>query len=131
MTTHPGIAKISFTGSTATGKRIAAAAAPTLKRLTLELGGNDAAIVLAAADPEAVAETVYRISLENAGQFCAAIKRLYVHESLFDSVRDAIVRRAGTPVSASSFRPEPPMTPVQNRMQFARDWGSGRRREGK
>src|SRR3546814_11385102 len=58
MTTHPGIAKISFTGSTATGKRIAAAAAPTLKRLTLELGGNDAAIVLADADLEAVAETI-------------------------------------------------------------------------
>ncbi|MBB5706960.1 aldehyde dehydrogenase family protein [Sphingopyxis panaciterrulae] len=122
MTTHPGIAKISFTGSTATGKRIAAAAAPTLKRLTLELGGNDAAIVLADADPAAVAETVYRISLENAGQFCAAIKRLYVHESLYDSVRDAIVRRAGAAVAGSCFRPETTMTPVQNRAQFDRVW---------
>src|SRR3546814_20075843 len=120
MTTHPGIAKISFTGSTATGKRIAAAAAPTLKRLTLELGGNDAAIVLADADPEAVAETVYRISLENAGQFCAAIKRLYVNESLYDSVRDAIVRRAGTAVSGSCFRPATPMPPVQKRLLFDR-----------
>jgi acyl-CoA reductase-like NAD-dependent aldehyde dehydrogenase len=122
MTTHLGIAKISFTGSTATGKRIAAAAAPTLKRLTLELGGNDAAIVLADADPEEVAETVYRISLENAGQFCAAIKRLYVHESLYDAVRDGIVRRAGAAVSGSCFHRETSMTPVQNRAQFDRVW---------
>lgn len=122
MTTHPGIAKISFTGSTATGKRIAAAAAPTLKRLTLELGGNDAAIVLADADAEAVAETAYRISLENAGQFCAAIKRLYVHENLYDAVRDAIVRRAGAAVAGSCFHPETTMTPVQNRAQFDRVW---------
>lgn len=122
MTVHPDVDKISFTGSTATGKRIAAAAAPTLKRVTLELGGNDPAIVLADADVEAVADTVYRISLENAGQFCAAIKRLYVHADIYDAVAAAIVRRAGDAVPGSCFAPTTSMTPVQNRMQFDRVW---------
>ncbi|MDV3456117.1 aldehyde dehydrogenase family protein [Sphingomonas sp. HF-S4] len=122
MTVHPDVAKVSFTGSTATGKRIAAAAAPTLKRLTLELGGNDPAIVLADADVETLADTVYRISLENAGQFCAAIKRLYVHESIYDAVAAAIVQRAQGAVPGSCFDPASTMTPVQNRPQFDRVW---------
>lgn len=122
MTVHPDVAKISFTGSTATGKRIAAAAAPSLKRLTLELGGNDPAIALADADVDALADTVYRVSLENAGQFCAAIKRLYVHESIYDAVAEGIVRRARAAVPGSCFDLAVTMTPVQNRPQFDRVW---------
>ena len=122
MTVHPGVAKISFTGSTATGKQIAAAAAASLKRLTLELGGNDAAIVLPDADAEAVADTVFRISLGNAGHFCAAIKRLYIHEDIYDALKSALLRHAADAVLGSSFDPTATMGPVQNRPQFDRIW---------
>lgn len=120
---HPDVAKISFTGSTETGRKIAAAAAPGLKRLTLELGGNDAAIVLADADPEAVANTVYRISLENAGQFCAAIKRLYVHDSLYAEIRDRISAMAQTAVAGAAFDPASTLAPLQSAAQRARVQG--------
>ncbi len=120
MAAHPGVAKLSFTGSTAVGKLIAAAGAPSLKRLTLELGGNDAAIVLADADPQAVAEAVNNVSLANVGQFCAAIKRLYVHEALYDEVRAAIVAKADATVQGPGFDPLSDMGPVQNRLQFER-----------
>ncbi|MET0248351.1 MAG: aldehyde dehydrogenase family protein [Sphingobium sp.] len=122
MTTHEGIAKISFTGSTATGKLIAAAAAPTLKRLTLELGGNDAAIVLPDADIDLLCDTLYRTSFENAGQFCACIKRLYVHESVMDAVTDGLSKRLSAATIGSCFDPATTMTPIQNRKQFDRVW---------
>ena len=122
MTMHPDVAKISFTGSTETGRRIAAAAAPTLKRVTLELGGNDAGIVLPDADVEALAASVFQISLGNAGHFCAAIKRLYVHEDVIGRVRDALVAQCEAAVLGSSFDPAVTMGPVQNRPQFDRIW---------
>ena len=122
MTAHPGIAKISFTGSTATGKKIAAAAAPTLKRLTLELGGNDPAIVLPDADINAVAQTVYGISLQNCGHFCAAVKRLYVHDDVYDEVCEAIALRCRSAVLGTSFDPAVTMGPLQNKQQFDRVW---------
>jgi aldehyde dehydrogenase (NAD+) len=123
MTSHPDVAKISFTGSTATGKAIAAAAAPTLKKLTLELGGNDAAIALADADVSALAQTVYGIAFANCGHYCAAIKRLYVHESIYDDVCDAVVTLIGQTVMGTSFDPAATMGPLQNRQQFDRVWG--------
>jgi len=122
MTTHAGIAKISFTGSTATGKLIAAAAAPTLKRLTLELGGNDAAIVLPDADIDLLCDTLYRTSIENAGQFCACVKRLYVHESVMDAVTSGLSKRLAAATIGSCFDPATTMTPIQNRKQFERVW---------
>lgn len=122
MTTHADVAKVSFTGSTATGKVIAAAAAPTLKRLTLELGGNDPAIVLPDADVEALADTLYRISFENAGQFCAGIKRVYLHERIYDDAVAAILRRLPEAVPGSCFDAATTMTPVQNAAQFNRVW---------
>jgi len=84
MTSHPVPRKISFTGSVSTGKKVMAAAAPDLKRLTLELGGNDAAIVLPDADPRKVAQNVFWGAFENCGQICSAIKRVYVHESMYN-----------------------------------------------
>ncbi|MCE7796251.1 aldehyde dehydrogenase family protein [Sphingobium sufflavum] len=123
MTTHPGIAKISFTGSTATGRVIAAAAAPTLKRLTLELGGNDAAIVLPDADIDLLCDTLYRTSFENAGQFCACIKRLYVHEAVRDAVVAGLTQRLAAARIGPCLDPATTMTPVQNRKQFERVWG--------
>ncbi len=122
MTTHPKVAKISFTGSTATGKTIAAAAAATLKKLTLELGGNDPAIVLPDADIDAVALAVLNTALANCGHFCAAIKRLYVHEAIYDEVCHAVVGLAESVVMGDGFDQATTMGPLQNRPQFERVW---------
>jgi acyl-CoA reductase-like NAD-dependent aldehyde dehydrogenase len=120
LVAHPGIAKISFTGSTATGRRVMHSAASTLKRLTLELGGNDAAIVLEDADPDVVAPRLFASAFTNAGQLCAAVKRLYVHQRVYSQVVEnlqALARRtqvgAGTDATTQ-------MGPVNNRMQFDR-----------
>src|SRR5260370_1224709 len=81
LTSRPDVAKVAFTGSTATGKKVMESVAGTLKRLTLELGGNDAAIVLDDVDPKEIAPKVLAGATVNAGQLCMAIKRLYVHDS--------------------------------------------------
>src|SRR5262245_21632543 len=94
LTSHPDVAKVAFTGSTATGKKVMASAAGTLKRLTLELGGNDAAIVLGDVDPKDVAPKIYAAAMANAGQVCIAIKRLYVHDSIHDAVCEELGRLA-------------------------------------
>ncbi len=94
MTVHPAIRKISFTGSIATGKRIMAAAADDLKRITLELGGNDPAIVLPDVDPKAVAAKLFWGAFFNSGQVCVGIKRLFLHEQVHDEVLDALVEIA-------------------------------------
>ena len=91
MARHPDIGKIVFTGSNATGERVMAGASATMKRLTLELGGNDAGIVLPDADPQAIAEGLFWGAFINAGQTCAALKRLYVPDSLHDAVCEALV----------------------------------------
>ncbi|KAI0003420.1 aldehyde dehydrogenase [Xylariaceae sp. FL0662B] len=85
MTEHPDIDKISFTGSTATGKRVMESCSKTLKRVTLELGGNDPAIVCADVDLAAI-PTITGIAFDNSGQICCGIKRLYVHETVYDTV---------------------------------------------
>ncbi|HMT45335.1 MAG TPA: aldehyde dehydrogenase family protein, partial [Chakrabartia sp.] len=91
MTAHPGFDKISFTGSTATGRRVMQSAAPTLKRVTLELGGNDAAIVMPDVDVAAVAQQLFWAAFNNNGQICIATKRMYIHEDIYDELRDALV----------------------------------------
>ncbi|MEO5773730.1 MAG: aldehyde dehydrogenase family protein [Sphingomicrobium sp.] len=118
MTAHPDIDKISFTGSVATGKKVLASAAQTLKRVTLELGGNDATLVLDDADLDLAATGIARSAFFNCGQICMAIKRVYVAES----VRDALLERLVAKVSALKVGPgsEPgvDMGPIQNRAQF-------------
>jgi acyl-CoA reductase-like NAD-dependent aldehyde dehydrogenase len=94
MTEHPVPRKVSFTGSVATGKRVATAAAPDLKLVTLELGGNDPAIVLGDADPDAVAAGLFAGAFANCGQVCSAIKRVYVPDHLHDRIVDALSERA-------------------------------------
>lgn len=94
MTSHPVPRKVTFTGSVATGKAVALAAAPDLKRVTLELGGNDPAIVLDDADPAAVAQGLYRGAFANSGQVCSAVKRVYVPEALHDDIVEALAARA-------------------------------------
>ncbi|MFV1590997.1 aldehyde dehydrogenase family protein [Phaeobacter sp. JH20_36] len=120
MSAHPGIRKIVFTGSCATGEKIMASAAPTMKRLTLEMGGNDAGIVLPDADPQAIAEGLFWGAFINNGQTCAALKRLYVHEDIHDAVCAALVEFARTiPVGPGSDESSI-LGPLQNPMQHAK-----------
>ncbi|MHB0777501.1 aldehyde dehydrogenase family protein [Halomonas sp. WWR20] len=118
MTRHPGIAKIAFTGSTETGRRVMESAASTLKRLTLELGGNDAALVLEDCDPADVAEHLLRGATLNCGQICLAIKRAYVHESLYNEVCEALARHAKAMVVGDGRDPASQMGPIQNQTQY-------------
>ena len=94
LVAHPGVRKVSFTGSAAAGRAVARAAAPDMKRLTLELGGNDAAVVLDDADPAAIADAVFWSAFANAGQVCSAIKRVYVPRALAAPMTDALVALA-------------------------------------
>ncbi len=120
MSAHPGISKMVFTGSTATGRKIMASAAPTLKRLTLELGGNDAGVVLPDADPKAIAPGLFWGAFINGGQTCAALKRLYVHDSIYDAVCDALVEFAATVPMGDGRDESNQLGPIQNEMQFKR-----------
>ena len=120
MLAHPGIDKIVFTGSTATGRHVMRSAADTLKRLTLELGGNDAGIVLPDADPAAIAEGLFWGAFLNNGQTCAAMKRLYVHDSLHDAVCDALVAYAEKIPVGDGLDEASVLGPVQNRMQHGK-----------
>lgn len=118
MTEHADIDKISFTGSVATGKKVFASAAGTLKRVTLELGGNDPAIILDDADPKAIAKRVFFASFVNSGQVCMAIKRIYAHESVYDELCDALVEQANAAVVGNGLDPAAQLGPIQNQMQF-------------
>ena len=94
ITAHKDIDKVTFTGSTATGKKIMEGASKDLKRITLELGGNDASIVLPDADVKKVAEQLFWASFSNAGQICVAAKRIYIHEDIYDELSAAITAYA-------------------------------------
>lgn len=118
MTTHPGIAKIGFTGSSETGKRIMASAANTMKRVTLEMGGNDPAIVLPDVDVQATAEKVYGGAFMNAGQVCLAVKRAYVHDAIYDEFCDALARIASAAVVDDGLKQGTTIGPIQNKAQY-------------
>ena len=117
---HEAVRKISFTGSVATGKKIAAAAAPDLKRVTLELGGNDPAVVLGDVDPSAVAQKLFEASFANSGQVCVAIKRLYVHESIYGAVLDEVAELARNAVFGDGLEEGVKYGPINNEPQFQR-----------
>ncbi|WP_408932312.1 aldehyde dehydrogenase family protein [Corynebacterium sp. YSMAA1_1_D6] len=118
LTTHEGIEKIMFTGSTATGKKIVEASADNLTRLTLELGGNDAGIVLDDADPKEIAGDLFWGAFINTGQTCAAMKRVYVPESLYDAVCEALVEVAKASPMGVGLEEENVLGPLQNKQQF-------------
>ena len=120
ITEHPGIDKITFTGSTATGKKIMEGAARDLKRITLELGGNDASIVLPDADVEKVAEQLFWSSFSNAGQVCIAAKRIYIHEDIYDDLSRAIADYAKGVTVGDGSQQGTGVGPIQNRKQFER-----------
>lgn len=114
ITSHPGIDKIVFTGSTPTGQSVMRGAAANLKRLTLELGGNDAAIVLPGTDVDRVVDDVFGAAFLNMGQTCAALKRLYVHESQYEEFVDALAQRASREVVGDGLEQGVTFGPVQN-----------------
>lgn len=118
ITAHPDIAKIAFTGSTATGRKVLASSAASLKRVTLELGGNDAAIVLDDVDPAQVAGKVFEGAMRNAGQICVAIKRAYVPEPIYDAFCDELARLARETVVDDGTNQGAQIGPVQNRVQY-------------
>jgi acyl-CoA reductase-like NAD-dependent aldehyde dehydrogenase len=115
---HPDIAKVMFTGSTATGKAIIRSSADTVKRLTMELGGNDAGIVLPDADPQAIAEDLFWGAFINTGQTCAALKRLYVHDDLYDQVCEALTALARSIPMGVGLNENNLLGPLQNKAQF-------------
>lgn len=117
---HSGINKIAFTGSTRTGKKIFADAANDLKRITLELGGNDAAIVMKSVNPIEVARKLFWASFRNCGQVCVAIKRLYVHQQVFNAVVEEMKTLALSVKIGDGLDPETQMGPVNNMMQLTR-----------
>jgi acyl-CoA reductase-like NAD-dependent aldehyde dehydrogenase len=118
LTAHPDVRKISFTGSTETGRKVMANATATLKRITLELGGNDAAIVLDDVVPKEVAAKIFESAFRNNGQICVALKRLYVHESIYDEMCDELAAIARTAVVGNGLDEGTQFGPLQNRMQF-------------
>ena len=120
ITAHPDINKISFTGSTATGRKVMESASPTLKRLTLELGGNDAAIVLPDADIDVVVPDLFWAAFRNSGQICLATKRLYVHADIYDRFRDALVTYAATVQVGDGSVQGVQLGPIQNEPQYRR-----------
>jgi acyl-CoA reductase-like NAD-dependent aldehyde dehydrogenase len=118
MTAHPHIDKISFTGSVATGKKVLASAAATLKRVTLELGGNDPAIVLDDVDVKAAAKKIFFASFVNSGQVCMAIKRIYAHERIYKELCDALVEEAKKAKIGNGLDAGTELGPLQNKMQY-------------
>lgn len=118
VTEHPGIDKIAFTGSSATGKLVAASCAKTLKRYVLELGGNDAAIVCEDVDIEKCLPKIATLSFLNSGQICMLTKRIYIHEKIYDEFRDKMVEFTKGNIKTGAGTEEGVVVgPVQNKMQ--------------
>jgi acyl-CoA reductase-like NAD-dependent aldehyde dehydrogenase len=118
LSSHPDVAKVSFTGSTGTGRKIFAAGADDLKRITLELGGNDAAIVMDDVDPKTVAPKLFNGAMVNAGQVCLAIKRVYAHSSIYDELCAELATLAENAVVDDGANQGAQIGPVQNKMQY-------------
>lgn len=119
MSSHPDIDKIVFTGSTPTGKKIMQNASGNLKRLTLELGGNDAAIVLPDVDLATAAPRILTAALINNGQTCAALKRLYVHDDIYEDLCEALVKIANSVIIGDGTG-DVDFGPIQNKAQYDR-----------
>ncbi|OYR07770.1 aldehyde dehydrogenase family protein [Brucella grignonensis] len=118
LTSHPDVAKVSFTGSTETGKKVYKTVSETIKRLTLELGGNDAGIVLDDVDIQPTASKIFDAAFTNAGQVCIALKRVYAHSSIYDELCDELAKLAKDATIGSGFEQGVKIGPVQNKAQF-------------
>ncbi len=120
MTAHKGIDKISFTGSSQTGRKVMASASETLKRVTLELGGNDAAIVMPDVDVEKTAQQLFWAAFNNTGQICIATKRMYVHKDVYEPLKNALVEFAKTVKIGDGSQQGVQLGPIQNKLQYER-----------
>lgn len=120
MTSHPGIDHISFTGSTETGKRVLASASATLKLVGLELGGSDPGIVLADADPNAIAQDLFNSMFLLCGQGCICLKRLYIQQAFYPALTEALVAVARSTKVGNGLDPNTTLRPVQNHLQYQR-----------
>lgn len=120
LTAHPDVRMVAFTGSTATGRKVAASGGEGLKRYTLELGGNDPAIVLDDADPEQVAAILFEGAFQNSGQACIAVKRVYAQAGIHDRLCEALGRLARAARVGDGFDEGVQYGPLQNRAQYDR-----------
>jgi len=118
LTSHPLVRKVSFTGSTTTGMKVMASGSNTLKRMTLELGGNDSGIVLDDCDPDIVSQQLFDSAFTNNGQVCIALKRLYVHDSQYDAICSKLAEIANAAIVGPGSQQGTQLGPVQNRVQF-------------
>ncbi|GIJ85596.1 hypothetical protein Asppvi_004455 [Aspergillus pseudoviridinutans] len=118
ITEHPGIDKISFTGSIRTGKLVMKSCAKNLKRVTLELGGNDPAIICDDVNIDAVIPKIGFLSFLCSSQICMVIKRLYVHEKIYDEFREKLVAFVQSLKVGDGTQPDVFIGPVQNSMQY-------------
>ncbi|OSP31529.1 aldehyde dehydrogenase, partial [Streptomyces sp. 13-12-16] len=120
LASHPGIRHVTFTGSAATGRAVAAGAAASLARVTLELGGNDAAVLLDDVDVEEIADRLFWAAFRNCGQVCMAVKRVYAPARHYARMVEALAHRAMTTVVGSGLDPASRLGPVNNAPQLAR-----------
>ena len=120
LTNHPGINKIVFTGSIATGKKVMASAANRVTPVTLELGGNDPGIMLPGTDPTQFVEGLFFGSMINSGQTCGALKRLYVHEDDLDAVANTLVEFSKNIPMGDGMDETSMLGPLQNKRQYDR-----------
>lgn len=117
---HKDIRKVTFTGSTATGQKINESVAADLKRVTLELGGNDPAVILPDVDVAKTAAKIFAGATINNGQTCIAVKRVYVHKSQYDEFVDALVEEAKNAIVGDGFQDGVRLGPINNAEQKAR-----------
>ncbi|MFD6249838.1 aldehyde dehydrogenase family protein [Streptomyces roseolus] len=120
LAAHPGIRHVTFTGSVPTGRAVAEGAAASLARVTLELGGNDAAVLLDDADVDRIADRLFWAAFRNCGQVCMAVKRVYAPARLHAEVVEALAQRAKTVPVGSGLDPGTRIGPVNNAPQLAR-----------
>ncbi len=118
IASHPDVNKIAFTGSSSTGRSVMQAASGNLKRLTLELGGNDAGIVLPDVDPKEVAQKLFTVCFHNNGQTCQALKRLYVHADIYDEVCNEMGAIANSVKVGNGLEEDTDLGPLQNKKQL-------------
>ena len=120
LVTHPGVDKVSFTGSTEAGRHVAAACGAQLKRVSLELGGKSAAILLDDADPATAAAGIRSASLSNSGQICNALTRILVPAKRSSEFVDALANELAAIVIGDPADPATQMGPLVARRQQAR-----------
>ncbi|MFI8003432.1 aldehyde dehydrogenase family protein [Streptomyces sp. NPDC086010] len=120
LASHPGIRHVTFTGSIPTGRAVAGEAAATLARVTLELGGNDAAVLLDDVEVDRIADRLFWAAFRNCGQVCMAVKRVYAPVRLYSQVVEALAQRAKSAVVGAGLDPGSELGPVNNAPQLAR-----------